>query len=120
MKADGLLAGPSTGRMMRLLLRDRLAAREDLEAILAWDFERVTVTHGVVLDTHSTTTGGARYRGASISSDGRRYATSAEDELNVWEETPSETWSAVLTLSPGALEQFGRADLSADGSRLGY
>ena len=35
----------------RLLIRDRKAARESLERILAWDFERVVVTHGTVLES---------------------------------------------------------------------
>ena len=36
--------------MERILIRDRAAARASLEKILAWDFERVTVTHGSVLE----------------------------------------------------------------------
>jgi hypothetical protein len=35
----------------RLAMRDRRAARESLRHILAWDFDRVTVTHGDVLET---------------------------------------------------------------------
>ena len=35
--------------MMRFLIRDRDAARASLQALLRWDFERVVVTHGVVL-----------------------------------------------------------------------
>jgi hypothetical protein len=31
-----------------LLIRDRRAARESLERILAWDFDRVIVAHGDV------------------------------------------------------------------------
>lgn len=34
----------------RLLARDRAAARASLERILAWDFERVIVSHGSVLE----------------------------------------------------------------------
>jgi len=40
--------GPST--LDPLLIRDRRAARESLERILAWDFDRVIVAHGDVLD----------------------------------------------------------------------
>ena len=40
--------GPT--RFVRLLIRDRAAARKSLERILAWDFERVTLTHGEVLE----------------------------------------------------------------------
>jgi hypothetical protein len=35
----------------RLILRDRGAARRSFEQILAWDFDRVIVAHGRVLDT---------------------------------------------------------------------
>jgi hypothetical protein len=38
-------------RMVRwLFIRDRAAARESVERILRWDFERVTMTHGDVLE----------------------------------------------------------------------
>jgi hypothetical protein len=33
-----------------LLIRDRAAARESLERILAWDFDRIVVAHGDVLE----------------------------------------------------------------------
>jgi hypothetical protein len=39
--------GPS--RMMRATMRDRAAARASIEQILRWDFDRVIVAHGVVL-----------------------------------------------------------------------
>jgi Domain of unknown function (DUF4336) len=35
----------------RTLIRDREAARKSLESILTWDFDRVVVTHGSVLDS---------------------------------------------------------------------
>ena len=38
-------------RFARLLIRDRRAARASVETILQWDFDRVTVTHGEVLET---------------------------------------------------------------------
>jgi Domain of unknown function (DUF4336) len=41
--------GPS--KLDPLLIRDRKAARESLERILAWDFDRVIVAHGDVLET---------------------------------------------------------------------
>jgi hypothetical protein len=41
--------GPST--LDPLLIRDRPAARASLERILAWDFDRVVVAHGDVLET---------------------------------------------------------------------
>ena len=41
--------GPS--KLDPLLIRDRSAARESLERILAWDFDRVVVAHGDVLES---------------------------------------------------------------------
>jgi hypothetical protein len=41
--------GPST--LDPLLIRDRPAARASLERILAWDFDRVVVAHGDVLES---------------------------------------------------------------------
>ena len=41
--------GPS--RVARALIRDRAAARDSLDRILAWDFDRVVVSHGVVLES---------------------------------------------------------------------
>ena len=41
--------GPST--LDPLLIRDRRAARRSLERILAWDFDRVVVAHGDVLES---------------------------------------------------------------------
>jgi len=38
-------------RMLRLMIRDRAAARTSVQRILAWDFDRVIVTHGEVLET---------------------------------------------------------------------
>jgi len=40
--------GPS--KLDPLLIRDRRAARQSLERILAWDFDRVVVAHGDVLE----------------------------------------------------------------------
>jgi hypothetical protein len=41
--------GPS--KVDPLLIRDRRAARESLEHILRWDFDRVVVAHGEVLES---------------------------------------------------------------------
>jgi hypothetical protein len=41
--------GPS--RICRLHVKDKQAQRRSIEALLAWDFDRVTVTHGDVLET---------------------------------------------------------------------
>jgi hypothetical protein len=37
-------------RLVRTMIRDREAARRSLETILAWDFDRIVVTHGDVLE----------------------------------------------------------------------
>ena len=37
-------------RIIRLSIRDRQAARASLEAMRAWDFDRVIVSHGDVLE----------------------------------------------------------------------
>lgn len=42
--------GPSL--IARLSLKDRAALRRSIEAVLAWDFERITVTHGDVVEKH--------------------------------------------------------------------
>ena len=34
----------------RFFIRDRAAARDSIQRILRWDFDRVTVTHGDVLE----------------------------------------------------------------------
>jgi len=39
-----------TSSLDRFLIRDRQAARQSLERILAWDFDRVVVAHGDVLE----------------------------------------------------------------------
>jgi hypothetical protein len=41
--------GPS--KLDPLLIRDRRAARQSLERILAWDFDRVVIAHGDVLES---------------------------------------------------------------------
>jgi hypothetical protein len=38
-------------RLVRLFMRDRRAARDSIDTILRWDFDRVIVTHGEVLET---------------------------------------------------------------------
>ncbi len=38
-------------RLVRHLIRDRVAARESVARILRWDFDRVIVTHGDVLES---------------------------------------------------------------------
>ncbi len=38
-------------RLIRMIIRDRKAARESVAKILEWDFDRVVVTHGDVLES---------------------------------------------------------------------
>ena len=38
-------------RLVRLLIRDRRAARASVDRILRWDFDRIVVSHGDVLET---------------------------------------------------------------------
>lgn len=38
-------------RLVRFLLRDRRAARESVDRILQWDFDRIVVSHGDVLES---------------------------------------------------------------------
>ena len=38
-------------RMVRAFIRDRRAARESVDHVLRWDFDRVIVSHGEVLET---------------------------------------------------------------------
>jgi len=38
-------------RMVRFMMRDRTAARASVQHILQWDFNRVTITHGEVLES---------------------------------------------------------------------
>jgi hypothetical protein len=38
-------------RIVRVMIRDRAAARTSVERILQWDFDRVILTHGEVLET---------------------------------------------------------------------
>lgn len=47
----GGYGGFRTTRLDPLLIRDRPAARRSLEHILAWDFDRVVVAHGNVLES---------------------------------------------------------------------
>ena len=50
LRAMGLGGGLRTSRLVRRLVRDRAAARVSLERILAWDFDRVVVSHGEVVE----------------------------------------------------------------------
>lgn len=50
-RLNGILApGGGVPRDWRLTVRDRAAARRSLERILAWDFDRLILSHGLCLD----------------------------------------------------------------------
>jgi hypothetical protein len=51
LRANGVLGRFGPTRMFRSFIRDRTAARESLDRILAWDFDRVVMSHGVVLQS---------------------------------------------------------------------
>lgn len=46
LRLNGALGRPTPSRMFRMAIRDRPAFRESLNAVLAWDFDRVIVGHG--------------------------------------------------------------------------
>ena len=50
-RANGALGAFRVGRFERLLIRDRRLARRTVDRILGWDFDRVIMAHGDVLDT---------------------------------------------------------------------
>lgn len=45
----GVLGKPSASRIFALTARDRSAVRASLERILAWDFDRILLTHGDIV-----------------------------------------------------------------------
>jgi len=49
-RLTGVHGGFSTSRLMRLLVRDRAAARSSAERVLGWEFDRIIVSHGDVLE----------------------------------------------------------------------
>lgn len=47
----GVLGKPSASLTFRLTVRDREAVRQSLERILAWDFDRIILAHGEIIET---------------------------------------------------------------------
>jgi hypothetical protein len=47
----GILGRFSSSRSFRLSMRDRDAARRSVERLLEWDFDRVIISHGNILET---------------------------------------------------------------------
>jgi hypothetical protein len=50
-QVSGVLEKLSPSRAFRAMIRDRAAARASLERILAWDFDRILLTHGRLVET---------------------------------------------------------------------
>ncbi|GAB5560345.1 MAG: hypothetical protein SynsKO_19920 [Synoicihabitans sp.] len=48
---SGLHAFPGTSRLVKWCVKDRAALQTSINEILAWDFDRVIFSHGVILDT---------------------------------------------------------------------
>jgi hypothetical protein len=51
LRMDGAYREFGPSRLTRLLIRDRSAARSSIARILNWDFDRIVVAHGEVLET---------------------------------------------------------------------
>jgi len=51
MRLAGAYARFGPSRLARSMMKDRAALRASLERIFAWDFDRVVVTHGDIVDT---------------------------------------------------------------------
>jgi hypothetical protein len=51
LRAGGVHGRFGPTRMFRSLIRDRAAARRSIDRMLAWDFDRVVMSHGVVLQS---------------------------------------------------------------------
>jgi hypothetical protein len=50
MRLNGVYGRPGTARAVRLLVRRRRAARDTLRHVLRWEFDRVVVGHGRVIE----------------------------------------------------------------------
>lgn len=51
MRLNGALHGFGPTRILRSFIRDRRALRASVDHLLTWDFDRITVTHGHVLES---------------------------------------------------------------------
>jgi hypothetical protein len=51
LRAFGALGGFAQSRMFKLCVRDKRAMRQSIDRVLGWDFDRVIVTHGEILET---------------------------------------------------------------------
>ena len=51
LRLNGTYEGPGLPRHIRLGFRDKEAARASLERVLSWDFDRIVLAHGPVVET---------------------------------------------------------------------
>jgi hypothetical protein len=51
LRVDGAWRRFAASHLLRLLIRDRPRARETISLVLSWDFERVIMSHGRILET---------------------------------------------------------------------
>jgi hypothetical protein len=51
LRLDGAYHGPRQSRLLRAFIADKHAARELGDRLLAWDFDRIIVCHGDIIDT---------------------------------------------------------------------
>ena len=51
MRLVGIHEGPGLPRHIRLVFRDKAAARASLERVLSWDFDRIVLAHGPLVET---------------------------------------------------------------------
>ena len=51
LKLNGALGRPGHTLAHRIALKDRVAARRSIERVLKWDFERIIVAHGEVIES---------------------------------------------------------------------
>ena len=50
---SGIKAFPATSRLVKLAVRDKVAVAAAVKRILAWEFERVVVGHGQIMDANA-------------------------------------------------------------------
>lgn len=51
LRLTGAWGGPRQSRLLRTVITDKEAARASTERLLAWDFDRIIVCHGDILET---------------------------------------------------------------------
>jgi hypothetical protein len=51
LRLTGAWGGPRQSRLLRAVITDKEAARASTERLLAWDFDRIIVCHGDILET---------------------------------------------------------------------